>query len=88
MSLLYDTADLMEQAGITRQQVSYWQKNGWIVPAEGGGQGFPIWWSHATVRHACRMAKAVRAGIAPDVASKVAEAGRYTDGDVTITLKR
>jgi hypothetical protein len=86
--LLYDTSDLMEQAGISRQQVSWWQKNGWIAPAEGGGQGFPLLWSHRTVAHACLMAKVVRAGVAPDVASKVAERGKVTDGDVTISLKR
>jgi hypothetical protein len=86
--LLYDTSDLMEQASISRQQVSYWMLNGWITPHEGGGQGFPLLWSHSTVRHACLMAKVVRAGVAPDVASKVADRGRYTDGDVTITLNR
>lgn len=86
--LLYDTSDLMEQAGISRQQVSWWMKNGWIVPKEGGGQGFPLLWSHRTVEHACLMAKVVRAGVAPDVACKVAQRGRVTDGDVTIILSR
>lgn len=86
----YSTAELMEQAGITRQQVSYWMLHGWIEPTTGvgQGQGIPLFWSHANVRQACRMAKVVRAGVAPQVAAQVAALGRWSDGDVTITLKR
>lgn len=87
---VYTTAELMEQAGITRQQVSYWMLHGWIEPTTGvgQGQGVPLLWSHPNVRHACQMAKVVRAGVAPQIASIVAARGRWTDGDVTITLKR
>jgi hypothetical protein len=87
---VYDTSELMEQAGISRAQVSYWMLHGWIEPVGGigQGQGIPLFWSHANVRHACQMAKVVRAGVAPQIASVVAARGRYADGDVTITLKR
>jgi hypothetical protein len=85
-----DVHALVDGGLVSYRQIDYWVRRGWLRPDDPRpGSGYGRDWSDDEVRVAERMARLVRAGLAPDVAARLAREDRWPAtlaSGVTLTL--
>jgi hypothetical protein len=75
--------------GPSYRQLNVWVTRGLLKPGNAGmGTGYPLLWTRAEAQVAVDMARLTQAGLAPDVAGRVARGETEIAAGITVTITR
>ena len=83
------TKELMEKTGLTRQQVQWWEKQGFITPTEESkGRGYDLEWDESLIPMLRKMQRLAATGMRIAACHEVATTGRFEDSNLRVIFQR